>query len=144
MEDVKLNDGTNIQPKKKSGFRKFLRWFVFIALLIIAILVWRKYYFVFGEGVKSGELNYVVRKGYVFKTWEGKMIQRGTKEMMMSNEFVFSIKNDSIAHILEQNSGKCFDLHYKEYLGVIPWRGNTKFIVDRVDKIKELSDCGIR
>jgi hypothetical protein len=144
MEDVKLNEAANVQPKKKSGFRKFLRWFVFIALLTIAILVWRKYYFVFGEGVKSGELNYVVRKGYVFKTWEGKMIQRGTKEMMMSNEFVFSIKSDSIARILEQNSGKCFDLHYKEYLGVLPWRGNTKFIVDRVDKIKELSDCGIR
>jgi hypothetical protein len=144
MEEVKLNEPANAQPKKKSGFRKFLRWFVFILLLTIAVVIWRKYYFVFGEGVKSGELNYVVRKGYVFKTWEGKMIQRGTKEMMMSNEFVFSIKNDSIAHILEQNSGKCFDLHYKEYLGVIPWRGNTKFIVDRVDKVKELTDCGIR
>jgi len=144
MEDVKPDHAAKEQPKKKSGFRKFLRWFVFILLLTVAIFIWRKYYFVFGEGVKSGELNYVVRKGYVFKTWEGKMIQRGTKEMMMSNEFVFSIKSDSIAHILEQNSGKCFDLHYKEYLGVIPWRGNTKFIVDRVDKIKELSDCGIR
>lgn len=144
MDDIQLNEPAKGQPKKKSGFRKFLRWFVFIFLLTTAIVIWRKYYFVFGEGVKSGELNYVVRKGYVFKTWEGKMIQRGTKEMMMSNEFVFSIKSDSIAHILEQNSGKCFDLHYKEYLGVIPWRGNTKFIVDRVDKIKELSDCGIR
>src|ERR1700740_1606646 len=108
MDDVKSNEAAKEQPKKKSGFRKFLRWFVFILLLTIAIFIWRKYYFVFGEGVKSGELNYVVRKGYVFKTWEGKMIQRGTKEMMMSNEFVFSIKSDSIAHILEQNSGKCF------------------------------------
>ena len=29
----------------------------------------------FGEGVKSGELNYVVYKGLVFKTYEGKLIQ---------------------------------------------------------------------
>ena len=144
MEDIKLDQTVKEQPKKKSGFLKFLRWFVFIVLLTGAIAFWWKYYFVFGEGVKSGELNYVVKKGYVWKTWEGKMIQRGNKEMMASNEFVFSVQSDSIAKILEQNSGKCFDLHYREFLGVAPWRGNTKFIVDRVDKVKELSDCGVR
>ena len=115
-----------------------------IVIVILTILIWWRFYFVFGEGVKSGELNYVVKKGYIFKTWEAKMIQRGNKELMQSNEFTFSVVNDSIAHILETNSGKCFDLHYKEYLGAIPWRGNTKFIVDRVDKIKELTDCGVR
>lgn len=35
------------------------------------------------------------------------------------------------------NSGKIFDLHYKEYLGTLPWRGFTKFIVDSIVSMKE-------
>ena len=40
-----------------------------IAVLVLAGFVYFKYYFVFGEGVKAGELNFVVYKGYVFKTY---------------------------------------------------------------------------
>ena len=42
-----------------------------IAILALAAFIFVKFYFVFGEGVKAGELNYVVYKGYVFKTYEG-------------------------------------------------------------------------
>lgn len=136
MEDVKLNPVTKEQPKKKSGFRKFLRWFVFIVLLVAAISFWWKYYFVFGEGVKSGELNYVVKKGNIFKTYEGKLIQSGLRSKapgtVSSYEFEFSVTNDSIANILMNNSGNYFDLHYKEYKGTLPWRGFSKYIVDKI------------
>ena len=47
------------------------------AAAILALAVFIKFYFVFGEGVKAGELNFVVYKGYVFKTYEGKVIQAG-------------------------------------------------------------------
>ena len=49
------------------------------AILAIALagFVFFKFYFVFGEGVKAGELNFVVYKGYVFKTYEGRAIQAG-------------------------------------------------------------------
>ncbi len=140
MEDVKLNAGTKEQPKKKSVFRKFLRWFVFIVLLSAAISFWWKYYFVFGEGVKSGELNYVVKKGNVFKTYEGKLIQSGfrskTPGTISSYEFEFSVTNDSIANVLMNNSGNYFDLHYKEYKGSLPWRGFSKYIVDKIISTK--------
>ena len=43
----------------------------------------------------------------------------------------------SIADTLMANSGKIFDLHYKEYLGTLPWRGFTKFIVDSIVSMKE-------
>ncbi len=140
MEDVKLNAGTKEQPKKKSGFRKFLRWFVFIVLVSAAISFWWKYYFVFGEGVKSGELNYVVKKGNFFKTYEGKLIQSGfrskTPGTISSYEFEFSVTNDSIANVLMNNSGNYFDLHYKEYKGSLPWRGFSKYIVDKIISTK--------
>lgn len=127
---------TDIQPKKKSGAKKILRWVVIIFIVAIAFVVWWKYYFVFGEGVKSGELNYVVKKGNLFKTYEGKLIQSGfrskTAGTIQSYEFEFSVVNDSIANVLMNNSGNFFDLHYKEYKGALPWRGYSPFVVDKI------------
>lgn len=143
MEDIKLDEVKKEQPKKRSGFRKLLRWFVFIVLLTGCIAFWWRYYFVFGEGVKSGELNYVVKKGNVFKTYEGKLIQSGfrsqTPGTINSYEFEFSVADDSIATILMNNSGKYFDLHYKEYKGAIPWRGFSPFVVDEIRSMKTVA-----
>ncbi len=33
-----------------------------VVLLLLGVFVWYKYYFVFGEGVKSGYLNYAMKK----------------------------------------------------------------------------------
>jgi hypothetical protein len=115
------------------------RFFTIVIVALIAIgagLFYWRFYWVFGEGVKSGELNFVVKKGYIFKTYEGKLIQSGFRGGMagsiQSYEFEFSVENEQIATTLMENSGKQFDLHYKEYLGAIPWRGNTNYIVDSI------------
>lgn len=120
----------------KKGFRKFFVITGLILLVIAACAIWWNYYYVFGEGVKSGQLNYVVKKGNIFKTYEGKLIQEGLRSMsvgsIQSNEFEFSVVDDSIANVLMLNSGKTFDLHYKEYKNAIPWRGYSVFIVDSI------------
>jgi hypothetical protein len=102
-------------------------------LLFFIIFFYVRYFFVFGEGVKAGDLNYIVHKGYVFKTWEGKVIQTGIKTYtpgaIQSNEFEFSVASDSVAKTLEMNSGKFVELRYKEYLHALPWRGNSNYVV---------------
>lgn len=104
-----------------------------VIVIILAIFLWWRYYFVFGEGVKAGSLNFFVRKGYVFKTWEGRLIQEGFKTetpgAMQSNEFEFSVINDSVASILERSGGKLVELRYKEYLHPLPWRGMSTYVV---------------
>ena len=60
-----------MNPKVKKG----LTIGTLVAFAVFVIWIFFKFYFVFGEGVKAGELNYLVRKGYIFKTYEGKMIQ---------------------------------------------------------------------
>lgn len=123
----------------------------FLTLLLVitgSITFYVRYCFVFGEGVKAGELNRVVYKGYVFKTYEGYIVQSGfnsksasrnakaaaqTGQGIQSNEFMFSIKDKAIADSLMYHcGGKQVELHYKEYLGKLPWRGKEKFIVDRI------------
>lgn len=130
-------------PNRKTGLKKFMRWLLVICFIILGVIFWWKYYFVFGEGVKSGELNYVVKKGNIFKTYEGKLIQSGfrskTAGSIQSYEFEFSVVNDSIANILMNNSGNHFDLHYKEYKGALPWRGYSPFIVDKIISMKPVA-----
>ena len=127
-------------PKKTSGVKKILGWVLIICIIALLFMFWWNYYFVFGEGVKSGELNYVVKKGNIFKTYEGKLIQSGfsskTPGAIQSYEFEFSVVNDSIASVLMNNSGNFFDLHYKEYKGSLPWRGYSEFIVDKIISMK--------
>jgi len=140
-----MTDQNTITPApapKTSGFKKFMRWFLFIVIVVIAIAIWWRYFYVFGEGVKSGELNYVVKKGNIFKTYEGKLIQSGFRSKapgsIQSYEFEFSVADDSIANVLMLNSGKYFDLHYKEYKHTIPWRGYSPYIVDKIIGMKEV------
>ncbi len=115
-----------------------------IAALVLAAFVFFKFYFVFGEGVKAGELNFVVYKGYVFKTYEGRAIQAGFAKgkgggtnMVQSYEFDFSVTDQAIADSLMRCAGKTVELHYKEYLGTLPWRGQQKYIVDRIISVRE-------
>ena len=49
--------------------KRFLTIAIIVLLLVAAGIFWWRHYFVFGEGVKAGDLNFLVRKGYIFKTW---------------------------------------------------------------------------
>jgi hypothetical protein len=121
--------------------KKFLRIFVVVVVLGLVLFILFRYYFVLGRGVKAGTLNYVVEKGYIFKTYEGKMIQTGLKSTsptsMQSNEFTFSISDPVIAQKLMMSGGREVLLHYKEYQASLPWRGYSEFIVDSVISIAE-------
>ena len=50
---------------------KIITWIVAILLVASAILVYFKFYFVFGEGVKAGELNQIVYKGWLLRSFSG-------------------------------------------------------------------------
>jgi len=143
-ENIPLS-GTSSTPstlkKQPSRFRRFSQLLIVLIIVGLIVFIFFRFFFVFGEGVKSGHLNYAVRKGNIFKTYEGKLIQEGfrskTAGSIQSYEFEFSIKTKQIYEILAANSGKRFDLHYKEYHGIVPWRGNTKFLVDSIVSMRE-------
>jgi hypothetical protein len=124
-----------------NNMRRFLFMVVGGVLVVLLLIFMYRFYFVFGRGVKAGELNYFVEKGYVFKTFEGRLIQSGYRSKqpgaLQSNEFQFSVTDKRVADRLMTCSGKFVELHYKEYLGVLPWRGVSNFIVDSVITVKD-------
>ena len=116
-----------------------------IIVAAAAVFIFLKFFYVFGSGVKAGELNLFVYKGYVFKTYEGRIIQAGynsknTNATIQSNEFNFSVTDENVAKILERSTGKMVELHYKEYLGKLPWRGMTNYVVDSVYSVTTIND----
>ncbi len=133
------------KPKKRGVGRKILTTLSIIIVLAAAGFVFFKFYFVFGSGVKAGELNLFVYKGYVFKTYEGRLIQAGynsknSNATIQSNEFNFSVKDEEVAKQLERCAGKFVELHYKEYLGTLPWRGMSKYVVDSVLSVTKINE----
>ena len=116
---------------------KKFAWIAGIVIIgVLAGIFWYKFYFVFGEGVKAGSLNYFVKKGVVFKTYEGRVVQEGfqspTAGGLQSNEFRFSVVDSEVAEQLERASGKFVELRYNEYNGMLPWRGTSNFVVTEV------------
>jgi hypothetical protein len=116
--------------------KKILWIFTAIVLVAFVIFFYWRFYFVYAEGTKAGQLNTFQQKGILFKTYEGKIIQSGFKANVESNYFEFSVTSESVANTLFHNSGKEVELHYKRYFGSLPWRGVESYIVDSVYNIQ--------
>ena len=115
---------------------------VSVLLLAAAIFVYFKFFFVYSEGTNEGDINYFQREGFVFKTYEGKMIQTGynshnTSATIQSNEFKFSVVDERVAQQIDSNSSRQIKLHWKRYLGTLPWRGKSQFVVDSIISVRQ-------
>ena len=119
---------------------KIVTWITLIILLGLAGFIYFKWCFVYSEGVNEGDINYFQKEGFVFKTYEGKMIQSGynsrnAKATIQSNEFRFSVKDAHVAEQINSSPSRQMKLHWQRYLGTLPWRGNSQFVVDSIYSI---------
>lgn len=115
-----------------------------VLVVALGVFVFFKFFFVYSEGVNEGDINYFQNEGFIFKTYEGKMIQTGynsrnSSATIQSNEFKFSVDDEEVARQIENNSSRQIKLHWKRYLGVLPWRGNSQYVVDSIVSVQPLS-----
>lgn len=122
-----------------NGIMKAITWIVSLVVIVgLTAFIFFKFFFVYSEGVNEGDINYFQKEGFIFKTYEGKMIQTGVKSIkgaqgtIQSNEFKFSVEDENVAQRLNEVSNMGVRLHWKRYLGVLPWRGNSQYVVDSV------------
>jgi len=117
---------------------KVITWSSIVAVVVLALFLFFKFWFVYSEGVNDGDINYFQKEGFIFKTYEGKMIQTGLKSKpanggtIQSNEFKFSVDDERIAQQLMEVPSNGVKLHWHRYLGTLPWRGNSEFVVDSI------------
>ena len=117
--------------------KKFFRYLLVFILLALAPFIYWRFYYTVADGTQAGMLNVFQKKGLIFKTYEGKLIQSGFKANIQSNEFSFSVTDSRLADQLMKLSGKELNLHYKQYLGSLPWRGMQKNIVDSIYEVRD-------
>ena len=117
---------------------KIITILIITAVLAFTLFIFFRFCFVYSSGVNAGDINYFQREGVIFKTYEGKMIQSGFKSTdkgvngLHSNEFKFSVTDNAVADSLMRCSGKHVELRWKRYLGTLPWRGNSQYIVTEI------------
>ena len=137
-------------------FKKILIWVIVAAVVALGLWFGIKFYFVLSDGVKAGNLNQVVYKGWVWKTYEGRIIMSGFRNNksssgLQSNEFNFSVDKKalgyrangsvySVADSLMRCSGKNVQVRYREYKGSLPWRGMQKYVVYEILSVSSPSE----
>lgn len=116
--------------------RKFLGITVFIILLLVAGFGYWKYFYTYSDGNRTGLLQKFSRKGNIFKTYEGELILssiQSTNNMALASEkFLFSVADKPLAEKMMGMEGKRVTLHYHEKNGTLPWRGESRYLIDSV------------
>jgi hypothetical protein len=116
--------------------KKFAGWIILLVILVLGSFIYWKYFFTYSEGYRAGLLQKFSKKGNIFKTYEGEMILssvRSSNNMAIASEkFFFSVRDSEVARKLEQIQGEYIVVHYSEKNGVLPWRGETTYMVDSV------------
>jgi hypothetical protein len=122
---------------------------VLVFVLGITGYVYWYYYNPYSDGYREGVLQKFSRKGNVFKTHEGEMIQLGFGQRgsyINAQYYFFSVKDEQLADTLEQCLGKIIKVHYTQYRRNLPWRGEDytkqnaergQYVVDQLSEVKE-------
>lgn len=91
----------------------------------------------YSTGKRAGYVQKMSRKGFLCKTWEGTLytdIARGFR----SDSFSFTVRNDSIAHMIESMSGKRVAVDYEQHIYVpTSCFGDTEYFVTGVNVLPE-------
>ncbi len=112
---------------------------ILLGILTLFMLIYAIVYFVpYSNGVRSGELIKISKKGVVFKTWEGE-ISQGISE---SQIFEFSVlsRNKDVIQKLQDYQGRNVKLNYVERYATFSWLGDTKYYITDVVKQKDLPE----
>ena len=129
MEDIKP---VVEQPKKKSGFRKFLWRFSLIVVLVLAFLVYWFFYNSISDGTRTVYLVKISHRGNIFKTYEGEAlvsIGANPQTSITTDKFIYSVTSKSLYDSLTRYEGQKMTLKYKQYRRTLPWRGESEYIV---------------
>ncbi|MFZ4753282.1 MAG: hypothetical protein ACOYLG_08035 [Chitinophagaceae bacterium] len=131
-----------------------MRKVIFLSILFLLLFgagyIYWFYYNSFSDGTRDGVLYKFSRKGNIFKTYEGEMVQPGLRSVqggtINTNNFFFSVSDVKLADTLDKCIGKSVKVHYIQYRKSLPWRGenyngknqeNGQYIIDRVENVSE-------
>ncbi len=73
--------------------------------------------YAYSTGDRAGYVQKLSQKGWLCKTWEGELAMANLPGAM-PEIFRFSVRDDSVAHLLEKHIGKRVSMSYEQHRGV--------------------------
>lgn len=113
-------------------FKKIIFFSILLGILTLVSYMTYIYYVPYSEGVRSGELIKISKKGYFVKTWEGE-ISQGISGAQI---FKFSVLDNQqpVIDSLKNLQGKFVKVEYVERLRTFFWWGDTRYFITKVEK----------
>ena len=124
-------------PSAPSWKRRHWRMLTLLFVIIVPIAVfsfwaWSTLSYAYSTGERAGYAQKLSEKGWLCKTWEGELAMANLPGTM-PEIFKFSVRNDSIAHVLESNLGKRMSVTYAQHKGVpTTCFGETEYYITNV------------
>jgi hypothetical protein len=101
-------------------------------LLLFVLYTWSALTWTYAAGERAGYVQKFSKKGWVCKTWEGELAMVAVPGSM-PEKFYFTVRNDSVAGLINQSLGKRVALHYKQHKGIpTSCFGETEYFVSDV------------
>ncbi len=124
-------------PAKKMRNKALIAVLILLLIpgVIIALWIWIALGYTYASGERAGYIQKISKKGWLCKTWEGELAMANLPGTM-PQIFTFTVRNDSVAHVLEQNAGKQVSLTYEQHRGVpTSCFGETEYFVTGARRI---------
>jgi hypothetical protein len=137
-------ENKNWLQKAKTSMFKWIRRILLIAVVGLIGVFSFYYWGTYSEGIRSGMVVKISKKGLLFKTYEGQLnlqtFGANKSPNIVSESFEFSVESDKadVIKVLEEASlsGERVSLKYTEHLAKFFWRGDTKYFVTEVERLK--------
>ena len=121
--------------KKRNRVLMVLLALLLIPAVIVALWIWVTLGYTYAVGERAGYVQKISKKGWLCKTWEGELAMANLPGTM-PQIFSFTVRNDSIAHVIEQNAGKQVSLTYEQHRGIpSSCFGETEYFATRVSRL---------
>jgi len=105
-------------------------------LLLFVFYTWSALTWTYAAGERAGYVQKFSKKGWVCKTWEGELAMVAVPGSM-PEKFYFTVRNDSVAGLINQSLGKRVALHYKQHKGIpTSCFGETEYFVSDVKVVE--------
>ena len=135
----------NFGQRFKRTSMKIIRRILIFGTLILVLVLSYLYFGTYETGVWAGKVLGVSEKGFIFKTHEGKLslesfgALKGVSPVAETRDFSIQSSQAEVLKQLQEVSlsGERVNLHFKRKYIRVPWRGDTKYMVERVERVKE-------
>ncbi|MBS1557344.1 MAG: hypothetical protein JST69_01350 [Bacteroidetes bacterium] len=132
--------GQRVARTTKKIVKRFLLIVLVVGLLIFAFTYWG----VYENGVMAGKVLRITQKGFVFKTYEGKLnletfgAMKNTSSLAETFDFSVESSQTEVIKELEQValSGERVNLKFIKRYAIFPWRGDTRYFVESIERLK--------